>query len=139
MPRSNPSGGSCRQYWLIGLLLASGCVQSRTNLQDALARRVRPTEVAPGQSTSQDAGKGDRAARDPKVKPAAAEQLGQKVEIRSSGDRPDPLPSAIAEPPRPVDSDRPSPAPYLPSDSDQAALDAITASGKPLTLPEAID
>jgi outer membrane protein TolC len=38
-----------------------------------------------------------------------------------------------------VDSDRSPAEPSLPSDSDQAALDAIVASGKPLTLPEAID
>ena len=39
-----------------------------------------------------------------------------------------------------MDSDRPpSPATSLPSDSDEATLDAIAATGKPLTLPEAID
>ena len=36
-------------------------------------------------------------------------------------------------------ADRSPPPPSLPSDSDEAALDAIAASGKPLTLPEAIE
>ena len=49
------------------------------------------------------------------------------------------LPPAIRETPRQVNPDSSSPAPSLPSDSDQAALDAIAASGKPLTLPEAIE
>ncbi len=43
-------------------------------------------------------------------------------------------------PPRRSESDRPTSAgTSLPSDSDEATLDAIAASGKPLTLPETID
>ena len=44
--------GLRRQAWLIGLVLVTGCAQSRTDLQDTLARRVIPDEVASGQSTS---------------------------------------------------------------------------------------
>ena len=58
---------------------------------------------------------------------------------RPEGDRSNALPPAIAELPSRTNSDHSSPAPSLPSDSDEAALDAITASGKPLTLPEAIE
>jgi outer membrane protein len=55
-------------------------------------------------------------------------------------DRNTPLPPAIAGPPRRSDSDRlSSPATSLPSDSDEATLDAIASNGKPLTLSAAID
>jgi len=139
MPRSNPFHGFGHQAWLIGLVLVTGCAQSRTDLQDTLARRVMPDEVTRGQSSSRGEGKGDRATTDANVRPAVAPQPGQGAEARSDGDRSNPLPPAIGEPPRRGNSDRSSPAPALPSDSDEAALDAIAASGKPLTLPEAID
>ena len=138
MPRSNPFRGSCYQAWMIGLLLATGCAQSTANLQDALARRVMPAEVATGQSTSRGEGQGDRASADAKVIPASAAQPGQGPEAREGGDRTSALPPAIGEPPPRASSEPSSPAPSLPSDSDEAALDAIAASGKPLTLPEAI-
>jgi outer membrane protein TolC len=98
-----------------------------------------PGEVATSQPTSRPEGKGDRATTDAKVKPAAAAQPGQGAEARSEGDRSSPLPPAIGEPPQRANSDRSPTAPALPSDSDETALDAITASGKPLTLPEAIE
>ena len=152
MPRSNPSHGLRRQAWLIGLVLVTGCAQSRTDLQDTLARRVMPDEVASGQSTSRDEGKGDRATTDANVRPAAAAQPGPGAEARprtidprpcsqarSEGDRSSAIPPAIVEPPQRTNSDHSSPAPSLPSDSDQATLEAIAASGKPLTVSEAID
>ena len=157
MPRSNPSHGLRRQAWLIGLVLVTGCAQSRTDLQDTLARRVIPDEVASGQSTSRGEGKGDPATTDANVRPAAAAQPGPGAEARTEGDRsktvqPGPgaqarsegdrssaIPPAIVEPPQRRNSDHSSPAPSLPSDSDQATLEAIAASGKPLTVSEAID
>ena len=150
MPRSNPSHGLRHQAWLIGLVLVTGCAQSRTDLQDTLARRVIPDEVASGQSTSRDEGKGDRATTDANVRPAAAAQPGPGAEARqrddrsavqpgSEGDRSSAIPPAIVEPPQRRNSDHSSPAPSLPSDSDQATLEAIAASGKPLTVSEAID
>jgi len=157
MPRSNPFHGFGHQVWLIGLVLVTGCAQSRTDLQDTLARRVIPDEVASGQSTSRGEGKGDRATTDPNVRPAAAAQPGPGTEARSEGDRsktvqPGPgaqarsegdrssaIPPAIVEPPQRRNSDHSSPATSLPSDSDQATLEAIAASGKPLTVSEAID
>jgi outer membrane protein TolC len=139
MARSTASHGFPHKAWLIGLGLVNGCAQSRTDLQDTLARRVVPAEVATDRSTSRGDGKGDRPTTDAKVRPAAAAQPGQGPEARIGADRANTLPPAIAESPPPPNSDRSSPAPSLPSDSDEAALEAITASGKPLTLPEAIE
>ena len=140
MPRSDPFHGFGHQAWLIGLVLVTGCAQSKTDLQDTLARRVMPDEVTSGQSTSQGEGKGDRATTDANVRPAAA----AATRSRSSGPlrgriRPTAIPPAIVEPPRRANSDQSSPAPSLPSDSDEATLEAIAASGKPLTVSEAID
>jgi len=157
MPRPKPFHGFGHQAWLIGLALVTGCAQSRTDLQDTLARRVIPDEAASGQSTSRGEGKGDRATTDPNVRPAAAAQPGPGTEARSEGDRsktvqPGPgaqarsegdrssaIPPAIVEPTQRRNSDHSSPATSLPSDSDQATLEAIAASGKPLTVSEAID
>ena|GEM_PF-1405036 len=157
MPRSNPFHGFGHRAWLIGLVLVTGCAQTRIDVQDRIARRVIPDEVASGQSTSRGEGKGDRATTDPNVRPAAAAQPGPGTEARSEGDRsktvqPGPgaqarsegdrssaIPPAIVEPPQRRNSDHSSPATSLPSDSDQATLEAIAASGKPLTVSEAID
>src|SRR5271157_5953865 len=123
MTRSNPPHGLRRQAWLIGLVLVTGCAQSRNDLQDTLARRVMPDEVTSGQSSSPGEGKEDRATTDANVRPAAAAQPGPGAEARSEGDRsktvqPGPgaqartegdrstaLPAAIAEPPRRRNSD----------------------------------
>src|SRR5271157_6331117 len=139
MPRSNPSHGLRRQAWLIGLVLVTGCAQSRNDLQDTLARRVMPDEVASGQSSSRGEGKGDPPTTDANVRPAAAAQPGPGAHAPSEGDRSSAIPPAIVEPPQRRNSDHSSPAPSLPSDSDQATLEAIAASGKPLTVSEAID
>lgn len=157
MPRSNPFHGFGHQAWLIGLVLVTGCAQTRIDVQDRIARRFIPDEVASSQSTSRGEGNGERATTDANVRPAAAVQPGQGAEARSEGDRsktvqPGPgaqapsegdrlsaIPPAIVEPPQRRNSDHSSPAPSLPSDSDQATLEAIAASGKPLTVSEAID
>jgi len=139
MARSHTIQCYIRQTWLVGLLLATGCAQSKISLQDTLARRVMPGEVAASQPMSRAEGNKDRATSDVNVRPAVAPQPAQGAEARSEGDRSSPLPPAIGELPLRANSDRSSPAPALPSDSDEAALDAIASSGKPLTLPEAID
>ncbi len=144
MPRFDPFRAfrsRRRHLWLIGLVLATGCAHSRTDLEDSLARRVTPVEVDAWRPTSQPQVKADDlATTDAKVQPAVAVQPGQATEARTDNARSTPLPPALVEPPRRVDPDRPSPpAMSLPSDSDEAALDAIAATGKPLTLPEAID
>jgi outer membrane protein TolC len=57
----------------------------------------------------------------------------------TQSNRSTPLPPALQEPPRVTETERaPPPAASLPADSDEAALDAIAASGKPLSLDEAI-
>ncbi len=156
MPRSNPLRELGHQAWLIGLVLVTGCAQSRTDLQDTLARRVMPDEVTSGQSSVRGEGKRDRTATDANVKPAAVQpdpgaeahsegdrpktvQPGPGAGVCSPGDQSSAIPPAIVEPPRQKDPDHSAPAPSLPSDSDQAALEAIAASGKPLTVSEAID
>ena len=70
-------------------------------------------------------------------RPSRCNQLS--VHRHYSNRRKAPLPPAIIPPPRRVDSDQvPPTAVSLPSDSDEAALDAMTAAGKPLPLADAI-
>src|SRR5271166_2378697 len=121
MPRSRPFREFGHRAWLIGLVLVNGCAQSRTDLQDTLARRVMPDEATSGQSSSRGEGKKDQAATDANVRPAAVVQPGQGTQTRSDADKTTALPPAIAEPPQRTNSDHVSPARSLPSDSDQAA------------------
>ena len=130
-----------RQFWLIGVVFTIGCAYSKSELQDRLARRVVPIEAGVGQSAGlPDPKTSDRATNDTTVRLAATSQPAQTTEARADNDRSGPLPPALEGPPRRPDSDaKPSPATSLPSDSDEATLDAIATSGKPLTLAEAID
>jgi outer membrane protein TolC len=139
MAQSNTSPGLRHQAWLIGMILATGCAQSKSILQDALARRVVPDNILTSQTTSRAEGKADPPKTDVKVKTAEATQPRQGPEARAGSDGARALPPAIREPPRGPSSEVSSPVPSLPADSDEAALDAIAASGKPLTLPEAIE
>ena len=131
-----------RQSWLIGLVFTIGCAHSKSDLQDRLARRVVPTKSVPVGRPNQPE------VEDPRPRRRATRECGsppprnpvRATEARAENDRSGPLPPAIEGPPRRPDSDRPpSPATSLPSDSDEATLDAIAATGKPLTLPEAIE
>jgi outer membrane protein TolC len=126
---------------LIALIFTIGCAHSKSDLQDRLARRVVSAEGGAIRSTSPSEPKtGDRATRDTRVRLAAASQPRQGTETRTESDRSGPRPPAIEGPPRRSESDQPpSTGTALPSDSDEATLDAIAATGKPLTLPEAID
>src|SRR5262249_55046691 len=99
MARLNRFPGFRRHPWLIGLILATGCAQWRTNLQDTLARRVVPAEAAEGSSTSRVEGKENRSTTDDKVTPAAAAKAGQGPENSARADRASALPSAIQEAP----------------------------------------
>jgi hypothetical protein len=127
--------------WLIALVFTTGCAFSKSGLHDRLAGRVVSAEVGASRSTSPPEPKAsDRAVKDTRVRLAASSQPGQVTEARTEKDRSPTLPPAIEGPPRSPESDQPpSPATSLPSDSDEATLDAIAASGKPLTLSEAID
>ena len=143
MPRSDPVQ-ICRaarcQPWLIGLVLAAGCAHSQTDLQETLARRVMPVGVGERKSTSQtEGGADDRPRMDATVRPAADSPPAQGAETRSESDRSPPLPPAIEGPPPGGDRDRsPSPAISSAREPDEAALDAVAATGEPLALPEAI-
>ena len=65
-------------------------------------------------------------------------QPGERTDAPIKNDQPTPLPPAI-NPSSGADTDRvPTSAVTLPSDSDDAALDAIAASGRPLALADAI-
>jgi outer membrane protein len=144
MPRSNAyhrSRAIRRQSWLIGLVFTIGCAHSQSDLQNRLAQRVVQADEGAVRSTSPPEPKAsDRAPSDTRVRLAAASQPGQANEARIENDRSGPVPPALEGLPRRSDPDKPpSPAMSLPSDSDGATLDAIAASGKPLTLPEAID
>ena len=143
MPRSGPFDALRpirRQSWLIGLVVATGCAHSQSDLQNPLARRLVSADVGAVQSTNPPEPKhSDRATKDTTVR-LAASQPGQSNEARIENDRSGPLPPALEGSPRVWHSDQPPlPATSLPSDSDEATLDAIAATGKPLTLPEAID
>jgi outer membrane protein len=141
MARANPIRAFCGRSLLSGLVLATGCAHSQTDLQDRLARRIVPsaTEPVPSANPVEDR-TSVRPTADGRVRLAGASQPGQSIEARTGNDRTTPLPPAIVGPPRRSDSDRPSsPATSLPSDSDEATLDAIAANGKPLTLAGAID
>ena len=144
MPRSDADHALTpirRQFWLIGLVFTIGCAYSKSELQDRLARRVVPVEAGAGRLASPPEPKtSDRATNDTTVRLAATSQPAQTTEARADNDRSGPLPPAIEGPPRRPGSDTtPSPATSLPSDSDEATLDAIATSGKPLTLAEAVD
>jgi outer membrane protein TolC len=144
MPRSDADHGSRairRQSWLIGLVFTIGCAHSQSDLQNRLARRVVQADVGAVRSTSPPEPKtSDRATSDTRVRLATASQPGQANEARIENDRSGPVPPALEGSPRRSDPDQPpSPATSLPSDSDVATLDAIAATGKPLTLPEATD
>ena len=119
MPRANPIQAFCGRSLLSGLVLATGCAHSQTDLQDRLARRVVPSATEPVPSANPVEGRTSvRPTADGRVRLAGASQPGQSTEARTGNDRTTPLPPAIAGPPRRSDSDRPSsPATSLPSDS----------------------
>ena len=113
-----------------------------TDLQDRLLDGCMPAEVDARPVDEPISGEGQRAGGDGREGAAGRWPRNQVKgpEARPESDRSNPLPPAIAEPPRAGDPDR-SLVPHclFPSDSDEAALDAIAANGKPLTLPEAIE
>ena len=134
MPGSDACHGSraiLRQSWLIGLVFTIGCAHSQSDLQNRLARRVVQVDVGDVRSTSPPEPKtSDRATSDTRVRLAAASQPGQANEARTENDRSGPIPPALeGSPPRSNPDQPPSPATSLPSDSDEATLDAIAASG----------
>ena len=140
MPWWVRSNAVCRRALLIGLAVATGCAHSQADLQDRLSQRVTLAEASEARSSSKAAvNTVRRESKDAAVQPAVALQPTERAQAPSQTDRKAPLPPAIIPPPRRVDSDQvPPTAVSLPSDSDEAALDAMTAAGKPLPLADAI-
>ena len=130
MPWWVRSNAVCRRALLIGLAVATGCAHSQTDLQDRLSQRVTLAEASAARSSSKDAVNAvRRESKDATVQPAVALQPSERSQALSQTDRKAPLPPAIIPPPRRVDSDQvPPTAVSLPSDSDEAALDAMTAA-----------
>ena len=140
MPWWHRSNAVCRRALLIGLAVATGCAHSQADLQDRLSQRVTLAEAREARSSSKAAVNAvRRESKDAAVHPAVALQPTERAQAPSQTDRTAPLPPAIIPPPRRVESDQVSPtAVSLPGDSDEAALDAMTAAGKPLPLVDAI-
>jgi outer membrane protein TolC len=140
MPWWGRSNAFCRRALLIGLAVATGCAHSQTDLQDRLSQRVTLPELSEARSSSKVAVKvAPRESKDASVQPAVALQPTERAQAPSQTDLKAALPPAIIPPPRRVDSDRAATSGVsLPSDSDEAALEAIAANGKPLSLDEAI-
>jgi outer membrane protein TolC len=74
------------------------------------------------------------------VKAAVASNPNSASDTSTQDNRSAQLPPALEGPPARTGSERsPGPAATLPADSDEAALDAIAAAGKPVTLAQAIE
>jgi outer membrane protein len=131
---------------MIALVFTAGCAHSQTDLQNRLARRIVP--VAPGadeSNTQAEPKAASRTTKDSMVRSAANSQAAEatKPGQASANQRPvdpsvAPLP-APAIPPAVTASDAAASTPVvLPSDSDEAALEAVIAGGQPLSVPDAI-
>jgi outer membrane protein TolC len=134
MPRRKRSYIAWHRIWPIALVLATGCVHQRAHLEDALARAVGPAS-----SSGQDKGFGsDGPPKDGMIRPASAAK--SDVEARDQPEQRAPLPPAIVAPSPRVETNRSDPpATSLPGDSDQATLEAIAATGKVVTLADAVN
>ena len=140
MTRSNTFSIARGRSFLIALVLASGCAHSTTDLRDSLAQRIKPVDADVARPTRQPQAKSsDRAPTDERVQPAAASHPVQATADNKDDGQSAALPPALDLPSRPRESNRATTAAMpLPRDSDEASLDEIAATGKPLTLPEAI-
>jgi outer membrane protein TolC len=129
-----------RGVWVLALALATGCAHSQTDLQNSLTQRVVAVEAGVDQSKSRsEITAAERMTNDAMVQPAAGSQPGQATATQTPVDRsvpPLPLP---ATPPASANlGSVVSTSAALPADSDEAALEAVIASGQPLAVPEAI-
>ena len=129
---------------LVGLLAASGCAHTGTNLDETFARRVLPDDVDPSPAASRPRVGGDRRSpKDETVRRASVPQRGQDAGPRPPTDPAIPLPPALDRPPPEGFRSRspvPPAATLPPVDLRRGGrLDAISATGKPLSVPEAID
>jgi outer membrane protein TolC len=138
---------ACHWTWLVGTTLAVGCAYESPGLRETLSRRIEPGDATAAKISSEKAV--EKTAKstistDPMVSRTDA---SQEVERRkASGDQADTvrtdLPPAIAPPSSTESTVRPVPQPTdaAPAASaDDSELEAIIASGRPLSLHEAID
>jgi outer membrane protein TolC len=139
MPRWNSTIRDALKVCLGSLVVTAGCVHSQSGLESRIGTRVSPElDAARSAGKSEPAGAAG-ANKDTAVRPVAGLQPSARTESASKTDQPTPLPPAINPPQRRSDSDQAATrAVTLPSDSDDAALDAIAANGQPLALPDAI-
>ena len=139
MPGGDSANPVYRLVWLFGFVWIAGCVHPQTELASRLERRVTTDVEAPRSSSAITVDTAKPPTKDVRVQPAVALQAGERNQARNQGDQSTALPSAIIPPPRSLDSDRVAASgPSLPADSDNAALDAITANGQPLSLSDAV-
>ena len=100
MPRANPIRAVYGKSLLIGLVVATGCVNSRTGLQGRLAQRVMPADVDVARPTKPASTKANqRATTDAKVQPAVASQPGSRIEASMNAARSAAVPPALEDPP----------------------------------------
>jgi outer membrane protein TolC len=132
---------------MIGLAFVTGCVQLQTDLQNRLANRVAPVEAGAEQPTTRaKASPANQKSKDAMVRPATAaaqpEQAPQPRQALATQEAADrsvpPLPVPATPPMSSVSDGASSTAAQLPADSDEGALEAVIASGQPLTVPDAI-
>jgi outer membrane protein len=140
MTRSSTFSVSRGRSFLLVLILTSGCAHSTTDLRDSLEQRIKPVEGDAARPTSQpQSSASDPPPKDAKVQPTVVSQPLPANAVNKQEAQSTPLPAALDRASLPPNSDRPStPAMPLPKDSDEASLDEIAATGKPLTLPEAV-
>jgi outer membrane protein TolC len=124
----------------MGLALVGGCAHSQSEVKERLAGRVAPVETGVNKSSSRTPAKvANQPATDANVQPAVASQPSQAVQRGAENSRSPALPPPIEFVPARAGSEQPAPeAALLPPDSDEAALDAIAANGKPVSLQDAI-
>jgi outer membrane protein TolC len=139
MPRRIRKNSDALRAYLVSLVVTAGCVHSQTGLESRIASRVSPEVDTASSASKPEPARAGGATKDAAVRPVVASQPGERTEASIKNDHPTPLPPAINPSQRRADTDRAlTSAVTLPSDSDDAALDAIAANGRPLALPDAI-
>jgi outer membrane protein TolC len=131
-----------RWPWLLAPALAMGCTHTQTSVRETLARRLAPAtasavEDGPREKPAVAAGP---ATADAMVKPTAIARAEGARATPPEVPGATPLPPAIevAAPAAPVPQPRPL-LPLPPVNPDDAELDAIAVSGRPLSLADAIE
>ena len=130
-----------RRAWLLAMVLTAGCAHERADVRDALVRRIAPEEATGAKPDPQEGAAAGKATTDALVRRTKAPQAEVERAAPAPGDAgktdlPAPIEGAapMTNLVRPAAPPGPSPA----ESPEAAELDAITASGRPISLPEAI-